>query len=271
MSLATTDIQFLCDLVADESGNVISERQVYLLEQKLSQVAKSKGLDNVDGLVTKLRKSKDPKLCSEIAEAVTINETSFFRDSHPFESLKKAILPELMKRRGNTKSIRIWCAACSTGQEPYSIVMTCKELAELENWNLSILATDICEEVLDKSKQGIYSQLEVNRGLPAKKLVMNFDRKGRNWQVKSELRKKIRFQRLNLMQPLPMMGQFDIIFIRNVLIYFDKTSRQQILQKISKQLMPDGYLFIGSAETLIGLDLPYQRKEINGTICYQCI
>ena len=269
MSLATSDIDFLCEIVAKHSGNMIAQRQVTMLEQKLSQVAKTRGLTDVSGLVAELRRTRSPDLSNQIAEAVTVNETSFFRDGHPFTTLQSSILPELMEKRKASKSIRIWCAACSSGQEPYTLAMTCNECPGLDLFNVSILASDISEDMLAKSRSGSYSQMEVNRGLPAKKLVANFDRKGRNWQVKEHLRNMIEFKRLNLTDRWPTVGQFDIVFIRNVLIYFDQAMKQQILRNIAKKILPGGYLFIGSSETIIGLDLPYKRKEINGTVFYQ--
>lgn len=270
MTLATADVEFLRDLVAKHSGNVIAPRQVYMLEQRLAPVAGQIGLEGVPDLVEQLRRSRDLRLSTQVAEAVTVNETSFFRDMHLFEGLRKSILPQVVAANQGQKSIRIWCAACSSGQEPYSLAMVIREsFPQLSDWKIRILATDLSQHMLDKSKSGQYSQLEVNRGLPIKKLVRFFDRKGAIWQAKPELRDMIEYRRMNLTQPLLLTGQFDLVLIRNVLIYFDQATKSDILTRIRRFLRPDGYLFIGSAETLIGLGIPLERKEINGTVCYR--
>lgn len=270
MPLATHDIDFLRDLVAQHSGNVIAPRQVYMLEQRLAPLAQSKGLQDVTKLVTELRRSRNPGLSTQVAEAVTVNETSFFRDPHVFRALEAGILPEIVSRNRAKKELRIWCAACSSGQEPHSIAMTLREgLSHLSDWKLNIVATDLSEHMLRRSRAGEYSQLEVNRGLPAKKLVRFFERSGTTWRAKDELRNMISYRRLNLTQSWPYLGQFDIVFIRNVLIYFDQEKKRDILQRMRTVLKPDAYLFIGSAETIIGLGVPYERKEIHGTVCYR--
>lgn len=270
MPLATSDIDFLRDLIAKQSGNVIAPRQVYMLEQRLAPMAKDMGLKDVDGLVAELKRRPNPRLSTQIAEAVTVNETSFFRDQHVFDALKTDILPELIAKNEASRSLRIWCAACSSGQEPHTLAIVIREnFPQLANWRIEILATDLSEEMLAKSSSGEYTQLEVNRGLPARKLVRFFERNGSVWRAKEELRSMIKHRRLNLTQAFPQMGQFDIVMIRNVLIYFDQPTKTQILKKIGRALRSDGYLFIGSAETLIGLGLPYQRQEINGTISYR--
>lgn len=270
MPLANPDIDYLRGVVADLSGNVIAPRQAYMLEQRLTPLAESMGLADLDALVNELRRSHDLSLKTKVAEAVTVNETSFFRDIHPFEALRTSIIPELVKKNAAQKTIRIWCAAASTGQEPVSIAMTIREgFPELSNWKFDIVATDLSEEVLDKCRAGSYSQLEVNRGLPARKLVRFFDRNGAAWRTKPEIRDLITYQRLNLTKPLPFMGKFDIVFIRNVLIYFDQPTKADILKRVHRTLSPDGYLFIGSAETVIGMGLPYRREEIDATVCYR--
>ncbi len=270
MPIANPDIEFLRGIVADLSGNVIAPRQVYMLEQRLNPLAESLGLTDIDELVKELRRSHDPSLKTKVAEAVTVNETSFFRDVHPFEALRTSIIPELVKKNAAKKSIRIWCAAASTGQEPVSIAMTIREgFPELSNWKFDIVATDLSEDVLDRCRGGNYSQLEVNRGLPARKLIRFFERSGADWRTKPEIRDMIRYQRLNLTKPLTFMSQFDIVFIRNVLIYFDQPTKTDILNRVHRTLSPDGYLFIGSSETVIGMGLPYRREEIDATVCYR--
>ncbi|MEM6471456.1 MAG: protein-glutamate O-methyltransferase CheR [Planctomycetota bacterium] len=270
MSLASADIDFLRELVAHHSGNVIAPRQVYMLEQRLAPVAGDHGLNDVASLVAKLRRSSDKNLSTEVAEAVTVNETSFYRDAHVFDSLSKHVIPELIERHKIDRTIRIWSAACSSGQEPYTLAMMIRDrFPQLEDWNIKIVATDLSEEMLRKCRSGEYTQLEVNRGLPVKQLVRFFDRNGNLWRAKPQLRDMIQCQRLNLTQQWSLMGSFDVVLIRNVLIYFDQKTKSDILQRVHRSLRPDGYLFIGSAETMIGLGVPYQRETIDATVCYR--
>lgn len=270
MSLATSDIDFLRGLIARQSGNVISARQVYMLEQRLVPVAQEIGLTSVRELVEALRKDSRQQLSAKVAEAVTVNETSFFRDMHLFQALKTKIIPEIVERNQLRRTIDIWCAACSSGQEPYSTAMVFREhFPFLNSWNIRILATDISEEMLERTKQGVYSQLEVNRGLPMKTLLRFFDRHGAHWKAKNELRSMVTCRRLNLTQGWPRIGVFDIVMARNVLIYFDQASKTRILHKMKRAIASDGYLFIGSAEMLLGLSVPFERQEIDGTVCYR--
>lgn len=270
MSLSTQDIDFLRGLVAEQSGNVVAERQAYLLEQRLAPIATSTGLEDVSSLVNELRRSPNAKLKTRVAEAVTVNETSFFRDRHPFEALRTKIIPELIQRRETTKTLNIWSGACSSGQEPYTIAMTIREhFPVLNDWNVSILATDISEAMLAKSRSGEFTQLEVNRGLPAKKLIFFFDRNGTSWVAKPELRSLIRHQRLNLAQHWGYIGKFDIVFMRNVLIYFDQPTKQDIICRANRVLRKDGYFFLGSSETAIGLNIPFTREIVDETVCYR--
>jgi chemotaxis protein methyltransferase CheR len=270
MPLSTSDIDYLRDLVAEQSGNVVSHRQAYLLENRLSAIASKEGMSDASQLVSEVKRTRDRQLQTKIAEAITVNETSFFRDIHPFNALKQQIIPDLIKARSATRSLNVWCAACSSGQEPYSIAMTLlDEFQELKNWKVRVLATDISEEMLAKGRAGEFSQLEVNRGLPARKLIQHFDRTGTSWTAKKELRSLIEFRRMNLSEILPSIGEFDIIFIRNVLIYFDQPTKEKILHRASKLLKRDGYLFLGSSETTIGITIPFERNQIDDTICYR--
>lgn len=270
MILTPPDIDFLSGLVAQYSGNVIAQRQAYMLEKQLNPIAKSIGLEDVPSLVAEIRRTKDPVLSTKIAEAVTVNETSFFRDAHPFEAIKKKIIPDLVAKNHSRRELRIWCAACASGQEPYTLAMVIREnFPHLSDWKIKITATDISDEMLTKCRAGEYSQLEVNRGLPARTLVRFFDRAGSQWRAKPELKDMIDFSRLNLTSPFSSLGQFDMVFIRNVLIYFDQPTKQDILTRVRRVLRPDSYLFIGSVESTIGLNVPYRREEIDATICYR--
>ncbi|MFK7821646.1 MAG: protein-glutamate O-methyltransferase CheR [Planctomycetaceae bacterium] len=270
MALATKSIEFIRDLVEQQSGNVISPRQSYMLEQRLAPMAETMGLDDVEGLVNELRRTRNPKLSTDVAEAVTVNETSFFRDMHVFQALQKKILPDVIARNQQTKTIRIWSAASSSGQEPISIGMVIREhFPELSNWKIKIVATDLSEAMLTKCRSGQYSQMEVNRGLPVAKLVKFFSRNGSTWQVKPEVLGLIDYKRMNLTKPWSYMGQFDVVLIRNVLIYFELAAKADILQRVRGVLHPGGYLFIGAAETMIGMGAQYQREEIDATVCYR--
>ena len=270
MSLATSDVDFLRGLVAAHSGNVIAPRQVYMLEQRLNPLAQKSGLEGVQELVLQLRHTNNPALSRRVAEAVTVNESSFFRDLHMFDALRKTILPDLIRKNQGTRSLRIWCAACSSGQEPYSTAMVIQEhFPNLANWNVEIVATDYSEEMLAKSRSGQYTQLEINRGLPTNTLVKFFDRTGSLWQAKKVLREMIEHRRMNLTRPWPSLGTFDIVMIRNVLIYFDQATKNDVLNRVTNLLSPEGYMFIGSSESLIGLGLPFTRQEIDGTVSYR--
>lgn len=270
MTLATADVDFLRGLVAKHSGNVIAQRQINMLEQRLTPLAEDVGLNDPESLVAELRRTHDPSLSVKVAEAVTVNETSFFRDMHVFQALQSTVLPEVIQRNEKTKDLRIWCAACSTGQEPYSLAMVIREnFPHLSNWNIRIIATDLSESVLEKSKSGEYSQMEVNRGLPIKKLVRFFDRQGTTWRAKSEVRDLIEFRRMNLLENWSLIGKYDLVLIRNVLIYFDQATKANILTRVRSILKPEGVLFIGSAETIIGLGVPFERHPINGTTTYR--
>jgi chemotaxis protein methyltransferase CheR len=219
-------------------------------------------------LIRQIKVLHNEKLLIEIIDALTTNETLFFRDLKPFDILKTSIIPTLIERNKASKAIRIWSAACSTGQEAFSIAMTIREnFPQLNSWNISIIGTDICHEVLTRATEGVYSQAEVNRGLPIKMLVKYFTNDQGRWVVKDDLKKMVKFEYLNFVDKWPPMMAMDIIFIRNVLIYFSHQVKTTILTKMSKQLNKGGYLFLGSSESLIGLDVPF-KGEINDNIRY---
>lgn len=270
MALATPDIDYLKTLIAEKSGNVISTSQDYLLESRLSPLAKQAGLPSVERLVAELRRRPGCTLHDQVAEAMTINETSFFRDIQPFDALRTAILPELIRKRLSTKSMSLWSGASSSGQEAYSIAMTLREsFNELGAWNVRIQATDLSDEMVKRTQDGTYSQFEVNRGLPAPLLIKYFERRGTQWQVRADLRKMIDAKRMNLASAWPALASFDVVFLRNVLIYFDQASKERILTRVHKVLRPDGYLFLGGGETLITLNVPFVREPIGKTVCFR--
>jgi chemotaxis protein methyltransferase CheR len=247
------DYEFLRKLLRDKSGLDLSSDKQYLIESRLLPLARKAGLANISDLVQKL-KDGSSALVSQVVEAMTTNETFFFRDKVPFDHFRDLIMPELRKARGNRKSIRIWCAACSTGQEPYSLAMSLKEMgAVLSGWRVEIIATDLSQEVLEKSKAGLYSQFEVQRGLPIQLLVKYFKQVGELWQINSDVRGMVQHRQLNLLHDFSQLGTFDVIFCRNVLIYFEQDMKINIFGRLAKLMEPDGFLALGAAETVVGL------------------
>ena len=247
------DYEFLRKLLKERSGLDLSPDKQYLVESRLIPLARRTGLSGISELVQKM-KGGAAALITEVVEAMTTNETFFFRDKVPFDHLRDTIMPEILRARAARKSIRIWCAAGSTGQEPYSIAMCLKEMgAALAGWRVEILATDLSQEVLEKSKAGIYSQFEVQRGLPIQLLVKYFKQIGELWQINPELRAMVQHRQLNLLHDFSQLGVFDIIFCRNVLIYFDQDTKSRIFTRLAKAIEPDGFLVLGAAETVVGL------------------
>ena len=246
------DYEFLRKLLKERSGLDLSSDKQYLVESRLIPLARRGGLPGIGELVQKLKIGAEP-LTSEVVEAMTTNETFFFRDKIPFDHLKEAVLPALVQARAGRRALRIWCAASSTGQEPYSIAMCVKEFAALAGWRVEIVATDLSQEVLDKSKAGIYSQFEVQRGLPIQLLVKHFKQIGELWQLNADIRSMVQHRQLNLLQDFSHLGTFDLIFCRNVLIYFDQDTKVGIFERLSRMLEPDGALALGAAESVVGL------------------
>ena len=254
------------------SAIVLEEGKEYLVESRLGPIAKAEGFDTIDRLVEALRINSNNGLQSTVVEALTTNETSFFRDIHPFETLKDVVLPELLKNRNSTKELNIWCGASSSGQEPYTVAMLIQEnFPILLDWKMNFIASDISEKMLDRCRSGLFSQLEVNRGLPASLLIKNFDRQGANWVIKKQFRDMIEFKYINLSRELPYLPKMDMVFMRNVLIYFDVEMKKKILKQVKSILQPDGYLFLGGAETTLNLDESYTRLGVKFSGCYRLI
>jgi chemotaxis protein methyltransferase CheR len=260
--MTPSDYAFVTEFLFQKTSIALEAGKEYLVESRLLPVAKRLGLASVTEFLQKVRQPGSSSLCNEIIEAMVTTETSFFRDIHPFETLRKTVLPELIQSRASERRLSIWCAASSSGQEPYTIAIILKEyFPELSNWNLRFQATDISQQILARAKEGRYSQLEVNRGLPAALLMKYFTQEGNQWQIRDDLRRMIDFQILNLSGPWPTMAPFDLIFIRNVMIYFDVETKKNILHKISRLLRSDGYLVLGGAETTFNLNDSYKRVE----------
>jgi chemotaxis protein methyltransferase CheR len=248
------DYDFLRKCLKERSGLVLSADKQYLVESRLLPVARRAGVTTLGELVGMLRGAHDPALMTCVVEAMTTNETFFFRDKIPFEHFRATIMPSLIQARRAARSIRIWCAAASTGQEPYSLAMCLKEFSrDIAGWRIELLATDLSTEVLEKARSGIYSQFEVQRGLPIQLLVKYFTRSGESWQIAPELRAMAQYRQLNLLTDFSQLGLFDAVFCRNVLIYFDAETKTDVLNRLAKVTASDGYLVLGAAETVVGL------------------
>ncbi len=248
------DFQFLATLVKDRSGLVLTQDKAYLLESRLMPVARKRGMKGLEDLVSSLKARMDHALADEITEAMTTNESFFFRDIKPFDIFRDTVLPNLIKTRAAKKSFRIWCAAASSGQEPYSIAMVLKEAAaQLAGWRIEIIGTDISREMLEKAKAGLYSQFEVQRGLPVQHLVKYFKKHDDLWQIDASLRAMVQYKEFNLLNDMNALGTFDVVFCRNVLIYFDQQTKGTVLEKMSKQMTDDAVLYLGGAETVLGI------------------
>jgi chemotaxis protein methyltransferase CheR len=246
------DYEFLRKLLRERSGLDLSSDKQYLVESRLIPLARRVGLAGIPELVQKIRSGSET-LTSEVVEAMTTNETFFFRDKIPFEHLRETVFPALTQARASRRSLRIWCAASSTGQEPYSIAMCVKEFAALSGWRVEIVATDLSQGVLEKSRAGIFSQFEVQRGLPIQMLVKHFTQVGELWQLSADIRAMVQHRQLNLLQDFSHLGMFDLIFCRNVLIYFDQDTKVSIFDRLAKVIEPDGVLALGAAESVVGI------------------
>ena len=251
--MTPTEYEYLRKFLRDHSGLDLSADKQYLIESRLLPLARKAGLSGIGELVQKLQGGSSA-LVTSVVEAMTTNETFFFRDKVPFDHFRDVIMPGLISSRAMQRRIRIWCAAASTGQEPYSLAMSIREMKEkLTGWRIEILATDLSTEVLEKAKAGIYSQFEVQRGLPIQMLVKYFAQVGDTWQIAPDIRAMVQFRALNLLADFINLGRFDVVFCRNVLIYFDQETKIGVLNRIGKVVEPDGYLVLGAAETVVGL------------------
>jgi len=271
MAISATTLSYIRRLAQQEAGITIEEGKEYLVENRLLPLAQNHGYSSIDDYISYLQSQPVNGAHHKLINALTINETSFFRDIHPFDSLREYLIPELMKKRELGKTIRIWSAACSTGQEPYSIAILLKENfpSLVSQWSVSILGTDINDEVLDKAKAGVYTQLEVNRGLPIKLLIKYFNKlPDQKWQVKDDLKKLVVFRQQNLFAPMSTMNSYDIIFLRNVLIYFSTEIKQKILKQIRSVLADDGYLFLGASESTCFYDDTFEPRTVGKSTVY---
>ena len=248
------DYDFLRKCLKQRSGLVLSADKQYLVESRLLPVARRAGFGHLGELVAALRSAPEKALMTAVVEAMTTNESLFFRDKTPFDHFRLTIMPALLASRRMSRSIRIWCAAASTGQEPYSLAMCLKEMErEVLGWRIELVATDLANEVLEKARAGLYTQFEVQRGLPIQLLIKHFTQSGELWQVAPDIRAMVKYRQLNLLNDFSQLGTFDLIFCRNVLIYFDQDTKIDVLNRLAQRTAGDGYLILGAAETVVGL------------------
>ncbi len=270
MPIAAIDLSFVRELVRARSGIALGPESDYLVEARLAPLARELGLRSLAALVQRLREGRTGPLHERVVEAMTTNETSFFRDRHPFETLREVVLPELIRKRAAARRLSLWCAAASSGQEPYSVAMLLRDhFPELRGWKLDFLATDLSSEMLARCRAGLFNDLEIERGLPAALKARHFEARGGTWQIAAELRRMIDFKPLNLSGAWPKLPRFDLVLMRNVLIYFDHATRQEILARTRAQLAPDGVLFLGATETSLELDGAFEPLRVGRSVCFR--
>ncbi len=270
VGIGASELLYVSQLVHKHSAVTLDPGKEWFVESRLAPLVEHAGLASTSELIATLRARPFGCLHKQAIEALMTQETSFFRDLYPFEALQKRILPELIAARGPQRSLQLWSAACASGQEPYSLAMLIRDgFPMLNDWSVRILATDISSEMLERTRAGTYNQVEVNRGLPAAMLVKHFEKQDKPWRVNDHLRRMIELRQLNLAAEWPSMPSMDVIFLRNVLIYFDIATKKSILAKIRRLLRPDGYLVLGSAETTFHLDPSFEPVKVERTICYK--
>jgi chemotaxis protein methyltransferase CheR len=255
MALSSAGFEYVRTVLRERSAHNLEDDKAYLVETRLLPVARRHGFGSVEDLVLHLRGRRNEKLLGELVEAMTINETFFFRDGHPFEALRQTVLPELMRLRSSARSLNIWSAACSSGQEAFSVAILLRHhFPALSGWNVRLIASDLSAAMLERGRRGRYSELEVSRGLSPELLSGYFQKQDDGWQIRDDVRRQVEFRPINLSGPWPELPPLDMILLRNVLIYFDVTTRRQILGRVRRVLQPDGYLLLGGAETTHNLD-----------------
>ncbi|MEQ1783367.1 MAG: protein-glutamate O-methyltransferase CheR [Hyphomonadaceae bacterium] len=255
------DFDFITQLLRKRAGIVLTTDKMYLLESRLAPLARKEGLPSIDDLIQVVRSRRDERLITQVVDVMTTNETFFYRDKTPFDHLKEAILPILGQARRGSR-IRIWCAACSTGQEPYSIAMMLDQMPQLTGGvPVEIVATDISDRCLDRARQGLFTQFEVQRGLPIQTLMQYFTQQDDHWRISERMRQMVSYRKLNLMDPAYNLGKFDIVFCRNVLIYFDGPTKAEVFERISQSMNPGGFLLLGAAESVIGITQAFESAQ----------
>ncbi len=270
-SIKSDDFEYVCRMARSSAGLVFEAGKEYLVESRLGKLAKERGFARMSDLIGALRTEiRGGPLREAVVESLTTNETYFFRDFHPFESLAENFIPDLLRRRQGSGRLTIWSAACSTGQEPYSLAMLLRErFPALAEWNVTIVASDICGSALEQARQGSYTQFEVNRGLPAALLVRYFSKQGDRWVIDSTIRDMVQFRRLNLNEPWGLTECFDIVLARNVMIYFDTPTKREILGKLRRVLRPDGALLLGGSESTVSIDESWKATSYGKSVFYR--
>jgi chemotaxis protein methyltransferase CheR len=264
------DFDLVSQVVRARSAIVLDRGKEYLVEARLLPLVRREGFASLGELVDKMRREPNSALVESVVELMTTNETSFFRDQHPFEALRHVILPDLFKRRDAVRQLRFWSAACSSGQEAYSLLMTMREhFPQSSTWDVKVVGTDLSRQMVRRAAEGRFNQIEVNRGLPMSYLLKYLRVTGVNWQVVEELRRRCEFREMNLVGTWPALPLMDVVFLRNVLIYFDVAIKREILARIRKAMRPDGYLLLGSSESMIGLDEGWKREQHDRVILWR--
>ena len=270
MTMSSVEFGYLQHLVRRHSGIVLEPGKEYLAESRLLPLARLEGFETIDQMIARLRLERPGGLHWKVVEAMTTKETSFFREFHTFEVLKIHLLRDLLERRSSSRELNIWCAACSSGQEPYSLAMLLRhEFPELSAWKVFLLGSDISAEALDRGRAGVYSQIEINRGLPARMLTRFFRKQGIDWKIDEEVRRMVDLRQINLAEPWPPLPSMDLILLRNVLVYFDHETRRSVLDQVSRRLKRDGYLLLGGAEATLRLGDEFQRVEADGATVWR--
>ena len=268
--MTSGDFNYIRELVRNQSALTLEPGKEYLVESRLEPLAIQEGFPSYQHMVTSLRVGPLRDLHRKVVEAMTTNETSFYRDRRVFGMLGKSILPTLIAAQSSERSLTIWCAGCATGQEPYSLAMLLNDYRpSVDGWNVRIIATDISRDVLARAQAGRYSQFEVNRGLPANQLVKYFQKDGSAWEIRPEIRRMVEFRELNLIHPWPRLAGIQLVLMRNVMIYFDVETRKAILGRTGLLLDPGGYLLLGGAETTMGLDDSFEPLSLDGAVCFR--
>lgn len=270
MAITTAEFNYIRDLVRECSALLLEPGKEYLVEARLDPLARDEGFSSLRHMVESLRSRPSSELQRKVVEAMTTNETSFFREIRVFEMFKKTILPQILAVRAPQRTLNLWCAACSGGQEPYSFAMLMREhVPSLASWNIKFIASDISREMLARARAGRYSQLEINRGLPASLLVKFFKKHGATWEISPEIRRMVEFREINLIHPWPLLTRMDVIFMRNVLIYLDADTKKNILGRAARLLDPGGYVLLGGAETAINIDDSFESVSTDGATYFR--
>ena len=265
------ELDYVRTLAREKAAIIIEAANDYLIESRLEPLAEREGFASAQEFIRSMRENRGPgRLHDAAIDALTTNETLFFRDHHPFDALRQIVLPELLAARARFRKLRIWSAACSSGQEPYSIAMLLADrFPELAGWDVRIMASDLSDTALEQARAGVFSKFEINRGLPAPMLMRYFQQNGNHWAIRDDIRKPIEFRKLNLAEDWPILPRFDLVLLRNVMIYFDLKTKGQILSRVRRVLAPDGYLALGSSETPLTISAELKRVRVGRAAFYQ--